>query len=348
MTHFLEDILRQSDELSSVIALLHGDARLTLEVAAAAIRGARHVYITGMGASWNAALGAGSLFHSMGYPVYMLDAAELLYSANIPEGSVLIVLSRSGQSMEIVRLVQKVQASRAAVIGITNFADGFLAQQADMRIVLPVRPDHGISTNTYISLAAGAAALASVVNGSFDAGLVSALRDAVAQTKAKVAGWQRQLEYGSWLLPGAAYCFLARGSSLASCYAAQLLWQEGVKTPAMAMGTDTFRHGPQETVMPGMRFMIWIDRQMRQADLAVVRDLKFLGASVMVIGSELEDDTSDFRMQLPVWPPGWQFLMDVMPAQLAAEALAGLSGADCDSFRSASYIVDTEQGLLGK
>jgi hypothetical protein len=38
--------------------------------------------------------------------------------------------------------------------------------------------------------------------------------------------------------------------------------------------------------------------------------------------------------------------MDIIPAQLAAEALARLSGADCDSFRFASYVVKGETGLL--
>ena len=96
------------------------------------------------------------------------------------------------------------------------------------------------------------------------------------------------------------------------------------------MGTDSFRHGPQEIVIPGMRFAIWIDDRMREADLAVARDLRHLGASVMLIGSSIPADAGDLVMQLPPWPSGWQFLMDIIPAQLAAEALARLSGADCD------------------
>jgi hypothetical protein len=38
--------------------------------------------------------------------------------------------------------------------------------------------------------------------------------------------------------------------------------------------------------------------------------------------------------------------MDIVPAQLAAESLARLSGADCDTFRFASYVVKGETGLL--
>jgi hypothetical protein len=40
------------------------------------------------------------------------------------------------------------------------------------------------------------------------------------------------------------------------------------------------------------------------------------------------------------------FVIDIMPARLAAERLARLSGADCDSFRLCSYIVEDEYGLL--
>src|SRR5258708_6083676 len=167
MTHFLQDILRQPDELRTVIELLGGEGRKTLETAASTVRAARHVYLTGIGASYNAALGAASHFHSAGYPVYLLDAAELLHSASIPSDSVLIVLSRSGGSVEIVKLLEKAQAAQAKVVGITNFPDGTLAQQADIRLVLPVKPDHGISANTYVSLAAGAAAIARTVAGTF-------------------------------------------------------------------------------------------------------------------------------------------------------------------------------------
>jgi glucosamine--fructose-6-phosphate aminotransferase (isomerizing) len=257
-----------------------------------------------------------------------------------------VVLSRSGRSIEIVKLLEKARAADATIIGITNFPEGVLAREADIPIVLPVKPDHGISANTYISLAAGAAAIACATAGSFDAELASALLTAITATAKQIPAWQRQLEHSSWLELGATYCFLARGASLASSYGAQLLWEEGAKVPAIAMGIDSFRHGPQEIVTPGMRFAIWIDDRMRDADLAVAHDLQRLGASVMLIGTSLPADAGDLLIQLSPWPSGWQFLMDIIPAQLAAERFARLSGADCDTFRFASYVVEGEKGLL--
>ena len=143
MTHFLQDILRQPEELEQVIQLLSGELSTSLQRAAEIVSRARHVYLTGIGASWNAALGAGALFHREGRPVYLLDASELLYSTRIPEESVVIILSRSGRSAEILQLLEKAQSAAARVVGITNFAEGGLGQRADIAIVLPVHPDHG-------------------------------------------------------------------------------------------------------------------------------------------------------------------------------------------------------------
>ena len=243
MTHFLQDILRQPDELRGVIELLRGDGAKPLEAAADSVRAARHIYLTGIGASYNAALGAAWHFHSIGHPVYLLDAAELLHFAKIPAESVLVILSRSGQSVEIVKLLEKAHNAGATVIGITNFPDGALARRADIPIVLPVKPDHGISANTYLSFAAGGAAIAGVVAHAFDTHLASTLLEAIAATAEEIPAWQQQLVNASWLRPGATYYFLARGASLASSYGAQLLWEEGVKVAAVAMGTDSFRHG---------------------------------------------------------------------------------------------------------
>jgi hypothetical protein len=100
-------------------------------------------------------------------------------------------------------------------------------------------------------------------------------------------------------------------------------------------------------ITEGARFGIWIDgRRMRGQDLSVARDLMRLGACVMLIGQDLLEHAGDLVFRLPKVPSEWQFLIDVIPAQLVAERLAGLSGLDCDSFRLCSYIVEDEWGLL--
>jgi len=347
MTHFLRDILRQPSELQRTIDFLMGAGRPALGAAADAVRGARHVYLTGIGSSWHAALTTGPLFQLGSRPVYMLSSEELLHFASIPPGSAIIVISRSGRSVEIVNLLAKVRNSDVTVVGITNSADGPLAKQAHIPIVVPIKLDHAISVNTYSALAGTAGILTSAVVGSLNPTLATSLSRTLEKTASAIPAWQAQIANTSWLAPNSVYYFLARGSSLGSCHEARLLWEEGAKSPATAIGTGSFRHGPQEMVNANMRFGIWIDgERMRAQDLAVARDLRRLGASVMLVGQDLPSNAADLVFQLPLVPPRWQFLIDIVPAQLAAEQLSRLSGVDCDSFRFSSFIVEDEYGLI--
>ncbi len=347
MTYFLQDILRQPDELQRTIDYLRGAGQPRLAEAASAIQKARHVYLTGIGSSWHAALTAAPLFSLGGRPVYAQDASELLQFATIPANAVIIAISRTGRSVEIVRLLTKARECGAVVIAVTNSENGPLAQQAQISIVVAAPLDHGISVNTYSTLAAATCALASTTVGAFDDTLADLISRGIAETSRFLGGWQEQLADSSWLLPESVCYFLGRGPSLGSCHEARLLWEEGAKSPATALGTGAFRHGPQEMVEDGTRFGIWIDaRRMRGQDLAVARDLRRLGASVMLIGQELTENDGDLVFRIPEMPAEWQFLIDVIPAQLAAERLAHLSGVDCDSFRLCSYIVEDEWGLL--
>ena len=347
MTHFLRDILRQPKELRWTLEHLTGAGAEAIVRAAGAVRDAKHVYLTGIGSSWHAALNVAPMFQEAARPVYVVESSELLEFGEFPTGSAVMVISRSGRSVEIVRLAEKAKRAGAAVIGITNALEGTLAKEAEFPIVLPIALDHAISVNTYSTLAAAGGVLAKNVIGSFGAEPVRELANAVDQAAHAIPRWQKQIAGSKWFAPGRTTYFLARGPSLGTAQEARLLWEEGVKAPATAMGTGVFRHGPQEMVREGMRFGIWLDAaRMREQDLATARDLRKLGASVMLIGQGIPADDADLVFELPKIAGEWQFLVDCMPAQFAAEQLARMSGVDSDSFRLCSFVVEDEAGLL--
>src|SRR5260370_22270650 len=291
MTHFLRDIVRQSNELQRTIDFLLGAGRPALDAATAAIRNARHVYLTGIGSSWHAALCAATMFNLGASPVYLYDAAELLEFAAFPTDSVVIVISRSGRSVEIIKLLAKVRERGATVIAITNSAEGPLARGAQLPIAIPVGLDHAISVNTYSTLAATAGILASTVVGTWNASLAATLSASFAKTEAAISGWQAQVADTTWFVPKAITYFLPRGCSSGSCQEARLLWEEGEKSPATAMNTGSFRHGPQEMIVAGARLGIWIDAErMRGEDLGVGRDLRKMGAAVGVMRQNVSQE----------------------------------------------------------
>jgi fructoselysine-6-P-deglycase FrlB-like protein len=104
---------------------------------------------------------------------------------------------------------------------------------------------------------------------SFNSNGRAALPHAIDKTPQAIEGWQKLIADPTWFAPQSTYYFLARGSSLANCHEARLLWEEDAKHPATSMGTQSFRHGPQEVVAPGSRFGLWVDPQrMREEDIA--------------------------------------------------------------------------------
>src|SRR5260370_40278418 len=214
MSHFLRDILRQHDELQRTLDHLLGAGRGALGAAVAAARAARHVYLTGIGSSWHAGLNVSALFQLAARPVYLVDAAELVQFAALPADAVLIVISRSGRSVEIVQLLAKARESGATVIGITNAAEGALAREAQIAIVVPIALDHAISVNTYTTLALAAGILAASVTGAFDAPIAESLSRSFSAAGHAIPDWQAQIENSPWLAPQSATYFLARGSSM--------------------------------------------------------------------------------------------------------------------------------------
>jgi len=202
-----------------------------------------------------------------------------------------------------------------------------------------------VVTYSTVALAGGLAAAAATERLQGDD--LEALRRSLDALPEAIFGWRQQLPGHAWFSADRATYFLARKGGLASAHESRLMWEETAKAPASALTTGGFRHGPQEIVESGLRVGLWIDGKLRrEEDFALARDLRKLGARVMTIGQGIPSDAGDLVFELPPIPAGWQFVTEIIPAQLAAEHLSGLRGVDCDSFRLSSHVVTKEGGLL--
>src|SRR5262245_24743479 len=347
MTEFMKDILKQPEVLSRSMLNILGSGKKSLERAARTINQADHVYITGIGSSWHAGMAALSLFHASGRTVDLVEASEFLNFTQIARGSAVIVFSRSGKSIEIVNLLSQARQAGARIVAITNTGESPLAQAAEITLNPQAPFDHFESVNMYSALSLVGGLLAATALDIWEEALTTALNRAFAATESKLDSWVQQIQGNSWFQCDATTYFLARSGSLASCHGARLLWEEAAKAPATAMTTGGFRHGPQEIIADGSRFGLWLDgERMRDQDLAVAADIRKLGGKVMLVGQNVTPDVADLVFSLPQIPSLWQFLIDIIPGQLAAEYLSHIRGVDCDSFRICSYIVEDEYGLI--
>ena len=91
----------------------------------------KRVVFTGMGGSFAAAHTCALRLVEHGISAFVVEASELLYyqQALIDTETLLVLISQSGYSVEIVRLLDQI-ASTIPVIGITNDPDSAWARQA--------------------------------------------------------------------------------------------------------------------------------------------------------------------------------------------------------------------------
>jgi glutamine---fructose-6-phosphate transaminase (isomerizing) len=346
MTKYYDDILRQPSQLMKIFDTIVSKDHDKLDRAASLLATGSSIYVIGMGASWHAGMAVVSFFNAYHRPAFLLDASELLLSQWLPDNASVILLSRSGQSREIVDLLPVLHSHGSKIVAITNDAASPLAASADVVLALHAEFDTNVSVTMYSGIALAGCLLAAALCGYKLAATREPLFHALQEVEELIPFWHADIEKSRWLCEDAPYYFLARGTSIASCHEARLLWEEAAKTGATALTTGGFRHGPQEIVRAPLRIALWLDPiHLRSQDLELVQDLRKFGAQVMLIGQGVDGDSADLLTSLPSIPAQWQFLIDIVPMQLAAECLARATGRDCDSFRLCSYVVLSEGGL---
>lgn len=97
------------------------------------------VIITGMGKSGHIAAKLAATFASLGTPSFRLHPAEAMHGdlGMVSTNDVVIVISFSGESDEIVRILPNIKMIGATLVGITGNSKSTLAQASDVVQVLP-------------------------------------------------------------------------------------------------------------------------------------------------------------------------------------------------------------------
>jgi len=351
-SRFLEDIRREPGELRAILGRLLGAQRAALDEAARSLGAAARPWIAGMGSSFHGGQAIQALFDGAGRPARNADAGELLHFARLQKDDVLLVLSRSGRSVEIAGLLAKAASAGAAVIGVTNDASSPLARAGRPSLLLGARPDANVSVTMYSGVALAGAVAAAMAVGGWQNGLAPALDRALGDAEPAIAVWERAVIAHDWGAHDGPTLLLARGPGLAAALEARQLFEEAAKHPATAHSTGAFRHGPNEVVRPGCRVLLWLpaEPRLRALDLALAADLRRAGANVALVGAELPAGAADLALELPVQhgvPAAWSFLFELMPVRLLVEATARARGVDCDRFDHCPYVVESEEGLGG-
>ncbi len=351
----LNNIFSQPASHRAVMDLQQGPQRGIFQACADRIRNAPgRLFLSGMGASFFAAMPAADRLAQAGRSVQATDSAELLHfgGASFTRGDVAILISRSGGSIEVVHLAEKMRAAGVVTIALTNVPGSRLEQLADLTLLVGSHADELIAVQTYTGTVLTLLLLAEQVLTGQSAqtaaaclAVLPALADFIQRT------WEQSASWGDILVGEGALYLIGRGPALASAQEGALLLHETAKSPTVAMSVGQFRHGPVEVVSSRFRAIVFgTPAVTRGHDRALAHDLQRMGATVRWIGpfEPAPGEESNPVASLGSWPePASEFasLFEVVPLQIAAYRLAVWQGMTPGHFRYASEVTSQESGF---
>ncbi len=347
----LENIFAQPESLRRLIGFHLGEGSSVLRDCAEQIRKAEgRLIFTGMGASLFAAMPAVARLVEHGFPAQVIESAELLHygSANLHPGDVAILISRSGGSIEVLRLAEKMRAAGVTIVGVTNVPESELKRVADSTLSINSQADQLVAVQTYTGTVLALLLLAEQVIAGDAARLTEACATALPALTTFIDDCHdASEEWQEWLDSSAPLYLLGRGPALAAAYEGALLLHETAKAAAVSMSCGQFRHGPVEAVSRDFRAVVFgTPEPTRTLDRSLADDLSRMGAKVRWIGPAATN--GDHAPSLLPWPevsPLLSAIFEIVPLQFAAYRLALWRGIVPGDFRYASEITAVESGF---
>lgn len=337
----LSDIQQQPVALKKTLEHHLGPGRADIKEAAERIRGASRLLVSGMGASFFAALPFSTMLGRQGRPAPVIETSELLHhQLPLCKDAVLLLVSRSGETIEITRLLER-GAEPAAVIGVTIVEDSTLYRRADIGLRAGLSQDRLVAVQTYTCTLLTMLLLGAEVLGELELGW---REDGEVAIRALESFLQEQDAWGdAWdgfLGEARSLYVLGRGASAASAFEGALLFQETAKMPVIGMNAAAFRHGPVEVTGPDLRVVLFASQPAtRHLDVSLAEELTGFGAAVCLIEpGESPEVAGPMHLQLPKVRDLLAPLVEIAPMQLAAYRTALRKGVVLDEFRFATSV----------
>jgi len=307
----------------------------------------RFAVIAARGSSDNAALYAQYLFGIRNRLAVALatPSAITLYGARPDYSDALVIaISQSGRSPDIVAVIDEARRQGAPTIVLTNDTDSALAAAADHAISLEAGPELATAaTKTYtteliaVALLSGALDPLSATEQADLARLPELMSAALSTEDEARAVAATHADRTRCVVLGRGFCYAtAREWALKLQEMAQLL--------AVPYSTADFEHGPMALAERGFAVLAVAPHgPPLDAQLDVLERLRDVhGAQVLVISDDAAARAIDRGLAVPAGVPGWLSpVVDILPAQLYAYHLTRARGLDPDRPRTISKVTET-------
>jgi glucosamine--fructose-6-phosphate aminotransferase (isomerizing) len=310
-------------------------------------RGVDHVVIAARGTSDHAAIYAQYVLgirHGLSVGLGTPSVISLYGAEPRLDRSLVIGISQSGASPDVVGVVQAGRRQGAPTLAITNDPGSPLAEAAETTIDLETGPELAVAaTKTYTTQLLAIAAVSAALSGSADdARALDALPDALGSVLAlepEVIAMAAEQAHADRLL------VLARGYEYATAREWALKLKELARVFADPYSAADFEHGPVALLEPGVPALAVVrPGPARDGVVALLRRLRGDLAADLAIVSDDAEALAEARwpLRLPAGTPEWLGpIVSIVPGQLHALHLTRARGIDPEAPRNLSKVTRT-------
>ena len=270
----------------------------------------------------------------------MVETSELLHYQRplVGPGSLLVVVSQSGRSAEVVRLLEEARG-RATVVAVTNTPDGPLAREAEATLLTHAGTESTVSCKTWVTAQMALQWLAGVLGGEDREAVRAALGAAAGAAAGYLEGWRAHVEaLGRELLGVRDVFVLGRGPSLAAVGTGGLILKESTHRHAEGMSSAAFRHGPIEMIGDAVFVLVYAGpARTRGLNERIVADVRAAGGRAALVSEDAEAPAWRLPFSEPLRP-----LLELLPVEMMTLALAARDGREAGRFTIAGKVTSTE------
>jgi glucosamine--fructose-6-phosphate aminotransferase (isomerizing) len=352
MNNFLwTEIQAQGDNLRHVINHLYGPELKPLQEAAKFLRNDKPIVLVGMGSAAYLCLTSELYLNQQGRFASVQYASEAFYNNLVPalKHANVVFNSRSGETVEVVKLSQALVEANIPFVAITNEPESTLARQATHVVWSDSRKDELVSINIVTGMMLATLLLAAETVGQLAAvrPVVEKLAAAMDDTVARAA--QQAEAMTSLFEPIRPVYLLARGASKGAAFCARLVLEEVSRHPAVYLESSEFRQGSIEVVDEQFGAIVFVaEGQAGQLDLSLAQDILANGGRVMLVGSDVDRmgaGALSLTFSLAALPAAFRSVLEVVPAQVLACKLAERQGREPGTVRYIAKVITSETGI---
>ncbi|GHO66078.1 glucosamine--fructose-6-phosphate aminotransferase [Ktedonobacter sp. SOSP1-52] len=305
-----------------------------------------YVLIAARGSSDHAATYAKYAWPIMaGYPIALAAPSlhTLYHKAPHMRNALIVGISQSGQSPDIVAVLEEGKRQGRPTLAITNDGSSPLAATADHVIELHAGRERSVAaTKTYTAQLAVMMLFAAAWSGNPQRMTeLQRLPEIMRQTLEMSAPLAQRAERYRYM----DQCVvIGRGYNYATAFEFGLKLKELTYVMATSYSSADFRHGPIATVDTGLPVFLVAPRDATYDDmLDLARDLKQRGAELLVISEEQEIlSQATTPLALPPAVPEWLSpITAILPGQVLALHLTLAKGLDPDVPRGLQKVTRT-------